>query len=110
MRKEDARVVEQPGGGEAESADQDRDQGSDQGVTRTRSPVHRSLEEEQRLLLSEATGFYRQKLNEAGWSYEADSLDVGERGLRASRGEQGVLVELEQEGELVEIELELDAR
>jgi hypothetical protein len=55
----------------------------------------------------EAESFYRQRLDENGWSFEGADLDRGELDLRARRGEVEMLVEIEQADELIEIEMEL---
>jgi hypothetical protein len=51
--------------------------------------------------------FYRQRLGEAGWSFEGEDFDGGELSLRALRGKEELVVELEDHGELVEVEVEL---
>ncbi len=54
----------------------------------------------------EAESFYRQRLDENGWSFEGSDFDAGELDLRARRGEVEMVIELEQADELVEIEME----
>jgi hypothetical protein len=57
--------------------------------------------------IQEAGSFYRQKLDENGWTFEGSDFDAGELDLRAHRGNVVVLVEIGQAGELVEIEMEV---
>jgi hypothetical protein len=54
-----------------------------------------------------ARRFYRQRLDETGWSLEGQGLDGGELALRAQSDNEELVVELEDQGELVEIEIEL---
>jgi hypothetical protein len=55
----------------------------------------------------EAGSFYRQRLDENGWTLEGSDFDAGELDLRARRGNVEVLIEIGQAGELVEIEMEV---
>jgi hypothetical protein len=55
----------------------------------------------------EAESFYRQRLDENGWSFQGSDFDGGEHALRARRGEVEMVVEIEQADELMEIEMEL---
>jgi hypothetical protein len=55
----------------------------------------------------EAESFYRERLDENGWSFEGSDFYAGELDLRARRGEVAMVVEIGQVDELVEIEMEL---
>jgi hypothetical protein len=55
----------------------------------------------------EAGSFYRQKLDENGWTLEGSDFDAGELDLRAHRGDVVMLIEIGQQGEMVEIEMEI---
>jgi hypothetical protein len=55
----------------------------------------------------EVGSFYRQRLDENGWSFEGSDFDMGELDLRGRRGEIEMVIEIGQVDELVEIEMEL---
>lgn len=55
----------------------------------------------------EVESFYRQRLDESGWTFEGSDLDAGELALRGRRGNVEMVVEVGQQGKMVEIEMEL---
>jgi hypothetical protein len=55
----------------------------------------------------EVQSFYRQRLDESGWTFEGSHFYAGELALRARRGKVEMVVEVGQQGKMVEIEMEL---
>jgi hypothetical protein len=55
----------------------------------------------------EVQSFYRQRLDESGWTFEGSHFYAGELALRARRDNVEMVVEVGQQGEMVEIEMEL---
>ena len=54
----------------------------------------------------EVQSFYRQRLDESGWTFEGSHFYAGELALRARRGKVEMVVEVGQQGKMVEIEME----